>query len=691
MKASYSWLKDYVDVKLDPAKLAELLTMAGVSVTSCKKISGDYIFEFEITANRPDCLSVIGIAREVAALLGKKLKVPKELGPGTFGPGPDGYKRMDLVQKKLDPVQITIKDPELCPRYTARVIKNVDVKPSPDRIRERVISVGLRPVNNIVDITNFVLFETGQPLHAFDLDKLKGSICVRRAGAGEKIITIDNIPRTLAEGTLVIADEFGPVAIAGVMGGVRTEVTRLTKNILVESAFFNPVSVRKTSRALGITSESSYRFERKVDSRMVSGASGRASALVQEIAGGEIKAFTDVGRKSVYSKAIKFNPEKANSLLGISLKKLRAARILKSLGFSVKEKKGAMSVTPPSFREDVKNEIDITEEVARIYGYENIPLTIAPIVGNTKIKDFADILEEKIKRILMRAGLDEIITYGLIKKNSVEGLGLDEEEIIAVRNPLSIDQEIMRPSMLPGMLGVVSYNLNRKAKRLSLFEAGKIYREKNSRHTEEPVLSACLCGIRQENWKDGKREFDFFDIKGVFERLLSELAIDGVSFKKAEIEGFDRNVASHAERNGKIIARLGEVDKKILEKFDIGKKVFYGELYIAPLLHEAKFLEKKYRPLSKYPSVTRDISVILDENIASSDVIDIVREIGKALVKDASLTDCYSGKQIPKGKRGLLYRIEYRSNEKTLEDAEVDRLHSEIKSALSAGLAVSFR
>ncbi|MGB2705252.1 MAG: hypothetical protein WBC74_00080, partial [Candidatus Omnitrophota bacterium] len=350
-----------------------------------------------------------------------------------------------------------------------------------------------------------------------------------------------------------------------------------------------------------------------------------------------------------------------------------------------------VAVTVPSFREDVKSEIDLTEEVARIHGYENIPLTLPHIVGNTKIKDFADILEEKIRQTLTHLGLDEIITYGLIKKSGINGLGVADAEVIAIKNPLSIDQEIMRPAMLPGMLEVISYNLNRKAKRLSLFEVGKIYKEKGDRYAEEPVLSACLSGIRRENWKTGKQEFDFFDIKGIFERLLSELALGGVRFKKAEITGFEKGVASNIERNGKTIARLGEVDRKICEKFDVEKKVFYGELYMEPLLREARFLEKRYRPLSRYPSITQDISVILDENIASSEIIDTVKEVGKILVKGVSLVDYYSGKQIPKGKRGLLYRIEYRSDEKTLEDAEVDRLHAEIKTTLTAKLGISFR
>ncbi len=680
MKVSYSWLKDYVDVKLDPAKLAELLTMAGISATSCKKIGGDYILEFEITANRPDCLSVTGIAREAAALLRKKLKLPKELKTGQPASRPAGK-----------PLPITIKNPELCPRYTARIIKNIEVKPSPDWIKERIISVGLRPVNNIVDITNFVLFETGQPLHAFDLDKIKNNICVRPAASGEKIITIDNIPRTLTEGTLVIADENGPVAIAGVMGGIETEVTRLTKNILLESAFFNPVSIRRTSRALGITSESSYRFERRVDKGMAPGASARASALIHAIAGGEIRGFTDTGKKKVYSKTIKVDPKKTAAILGVPISGKRIAGILKSLEFSVKNKKDVMQVTPPGFREDIKSEIDITEEVARVYGYENIPLTIAPIVGNTTIKNFANVLEEKIKQTLMRAGLDEIITYSLIKKTAADTMGIDAGEIVSVENPLSIDQEIMRPSVLPGMLGVISRNLNRKAKRLSLFEAGKIYRKKNNGYAEETVFSVCLCGIRRENWKDGKREFDFFDIKGIFELLFSEIAIKKADFKKDTIEGFEENTASRVTGGGKIIARLGEVDKKIREKFDIDKKVFYGELYITPLSVEAKFPEKKYKPLSRYPGIRRDISVILGTGFASSDVIGIIGETGKALVKNISLKDCYSGKQIPRGKRGLLFRIEYRSDDRTLEDVEVDRLHSEIKKTLTSKLGISFR
>lgn len=680
MKVSYNWLKEYVDVRIDPKKLAYLLTMAGINVTSCRNVGGDYIFEFEITANRPDCLGIIGIAREVAALLGKKLEIPKELQKN---PQP----KARSPQPSLD---IELKDPELCFRYTARIIRNVEVRPSPDWLKEKIISVGSRPVNNIVDITNFVLFETGQPMHAFDLDKIRGSISVRRGIKGEKIITIDNVPRACNPDMLVIADEAGPIAIGGVMGGLKTEVNNMTKNILLESAFFNPISIRRTSRALGLSSESSYRFERRIANDMVANASNRGACLIETIAEGEIGPLIDIGKKKAYSKTINFDLGKANKILGVCITKGEAAKILKTLGFSVKAQKTSMKVTVPSFRGDVKNDIDITEELARIYGYEKIPLTIPRITGNIRIKDFASLLEEKISQALTRLGLNEIITYGLISKNSIKGLGIREDEIVVIKNPLSIDQEIMRPTLLPGMLGVISYNFNRKAGHLSLFEMGKVYKEKKNSYIEEPVLSIGLAGIRQENWKNQMQEFTLFDIKGVFEKLLETLGITHIVFKKGEIGGFNKDIVSTVENRGRVIACFGEVDKTICERFDIEKKVFYGELYVGNILEGVK-LDKRYTPISRYPSIRRDISVVLDKNIASSEVTSIIKEIGKTLVKEVSLVDYYKGKQIPEGKRGLLYRIEFRSNERTLKDAEVNCLHSEIKKALSEKLNITFR
>ena len=682
MKVSYSWLRDYVDTKIDPKRIAHLLTMAGVNVTSCENIGGDYIFELEITANRPDCLSVLGVARELAALLGKSLKTPKELK----------YREKPKTQsKKQKPAfSITVKNKELCFRYTARIIRDVEVGPSPDWLKNRIISVGLRPVNNIVDITNFVLFETGQPLHAFDLDRVKEGIVVRRAARGEKIITIDNAQKKMTEDMLVIADESEPIAIAGVMGGSATEVGNMTKNILLESAFFDPISIRRTSRALGVTSESSYRFERRINNCMVAAASERASALIAEIAKGKIGEFFDVGKKTSYSKKINLNLKKINSILGVDIKYNEAAKILKTLGFSITGKNNSAKITIPGFREDVKNDIDVTEEIARIYGYEKIPVTIPQIVGNTTIREPISLFQETLSRTLIRLGLNEIITYSLINRNKIKDLGVLENQIVAIKNPLSIDQEIMRPTLLPGMLEVIAHNFNRRAKQLPLFEIGKTYKEKQGSYVEEPILSIGLAGIKHDNWKSQKQEYDFFDIKGIFEKLLDESGLRGVAFKKGSISGLSKSVASLAEQGGDIVGCLGEVDKNILGKFDIEKNVFYAEIYITKLFNKIS-LTKRYAPYSRYPSVTRDMSIVMEKSVTSQELESIIKEIGKDLVKGISLMDYYKGKQIPENKRALLYRIEYRSDEKTLSDVEVDRLHSEIKKTISEKLNISFR
>ncbi|OGW75922.1 MAG: phenylalanine--tRNA ligase subunit beta [Omnitrophica bacterium RBG_13_46_9] len=680
MKAPYSWIKEYTDVRMDPKKLAHLLTMAGVTVEYVDNMGDDYIFELEVTANRPDCLNIIGIAREVATLLGKKLKVPKELTKSRY-----------LASGAKPALDVILADPELCPHYTARIIRDVEVESSPDWLKKRIISVGLRPVNNIVDITNFVLFETGQPMHAFDLDKIKGNLTVRKAKTGEKIMMIDNIPRTCDEDTLVIADEAGPIAIAGVMGGLETEVNNMTKNILLESAFFNPISIRRTSRRLGLGSESSYRFERKIDNEMVLRASERAGSLIEKIAGGKIGALVDTGDKKGYSKKINFNLEKSNSLLGTSVSKAEAVGILKALGFSVKENRKALKVTVPGFRADVKNETDLTEEIARIYGYDNIPLTVPRNIGHARIKDFASLVQENIRGLLIRFGLNEVITYSLIGRNKIEGLEICEDDIIAIENPLSIDQEIIRPAMLPGMLGVVSYNINRRAKGLSLFEIGKIYKEKKNAYVEELILSVCLSGVKRDDWKVRREEFDFFDIKGILTTLLEGLGLGEAVFKRYKTPGISEDIGSVVEFGGKIIGFLGEVDKKICNRFlDTEKKVFYGEVYIGRLLDKIS-LERRYVALGRYPSIVRDISVILDKDVTSHDITDIMKEIGGDLVDGILLVDCYKGKQIPEGKKGFLYRVEYRSNERTLEDAEIEKLHSRIKEALAERLKVLFR
>ncbi|NQT22060.1 MAG: phenylalanine--tRNA ligase subunit beta, partial [Candidatus Omnitrophica bacterium] len=441
MKASLSWLKDYVDIKLPADNLANILTMAGIPAEHVEKVGNDWCLEFEITANRSDCLSIIGIAREIAAITGKKLKLPKDL------------KRM-AGKKALSSqrLQINIKDKKLCPRYTGRIITGIKVVPSPKWMQEKLVSVGLRPVNNIVDITNFLLMETGQPMHAFDLDKIKGNIEIRKALKGETIKTIDGINQTLEEGMLLIADDKSPIAVAGVMGGIDTEVSRETKNILLESAYFDPISVRRTSRKLKLASESSYRFERKVDFEMVMPASDRAALMINTLAGGKIGKLIDSGSKAVSPISIKFNPEKANVLLGLDIPLKKQKDILKSLDFGVQGKKNILKVKVPSFRRDISQEVDITEEIVRIYGYDKISLTIPKMVGHSKLTDKSDIVKAEIRKYLSSMGLNEIITYNLISEEMLKGFSTGESSIVRLVNPLSREQGILTESLIPGIL-----------------------------------------------------------------------------------------------------------------------------------------------------------------------------------------------------------------------------------------------
>lgn len=682
MKVSYKWLKDYVDIRIDPRKLADLLTMSGSNVAAIEKLGGDHVFDLEITSNRADCLSILGIAREVAALLGKSLKIPPELRE---------KKQTKALAKKSEGLKILVKDPDLCPRYTGRIIRDIEVGPSPEWLKERILSSGLRPVNNIVDITNFVLLETGQPMHAFDLDRIQGPVVVRRAEKGEKIITIDNVQRTCDAGTLVIADDSGLIAIAGLMGGLSTEVNDMTHNILLESACFNSISVRKTSRFLGLGSESSYRFERKIDESMVGRASERAKRLISEIAGGQSGSLSDVWKKKPSTKTIAFNPDRVNSLLGASFDKKKSLKILKALGFILDEKKNAIKVTVPGFRQDVKAEVDLAEEIARIYGYENISLTIPRIVGNTGIKEFIDIFEERIGEILTRLGMSEVITYSLVKRSGTENLGAGEDELIPIQNPLSIEQELLRPSMLPGMCGVISHNLKRYARRNSFFEIGKIYKNNKGVLEEKPVLSLGVAGLKREDWNTGKEGFDFFDMKGIFERLMDGLGLRGeIIFSKNDVPGLKNGQSATVSSGKEIIASLGEIDPGISAEYDIKGPLFYCEVYLHELGKKVR-LEKSYVPYGKYPPISRDISILLDAGVTSHEVTNIIKEIGNPLARGVRLVSIYRAKEIPENKRALLYRIEYRSDDRTLEDAEVEKVHTDIRNTLSAKLNVSFR
>ncbi|MGB2629797.1 MAG: phenylalanine--tRNA ligase subunit beta [Candidatus Omnitrophota bacterium] len=679
MKLSYKWLKEYVDVKATPEEVAHALTMSGSEVEVMPEVGSDRVMDLEITSNRPDCLSIIGLAREVSTVFDKDLCLPELAIP-------------ENKREKGSKVECVIKAPKLCPRYTARVITGVKVAESDECIKERLSSVGLRMVNNVVDITNYCLMELGQPLHAFDLDKLKGGkIIVREAVKGEKIVTIDGIERKLEPGMLVIADSERPVAIAGIMGGVNTEVSGATKNILLESAYFDPISVRQTARKLGLGSESSYRFERGVDKGMIAGASDRASLIIKKETGGKICEFYDCGKLPAEGRVIKFDVEKAGRLLGIKLREDEVKRIFSRLGMIIdKEAAQVLAVKVPSFREDLTREIDLVEEAARIYGYDNIPETTTKLLAQTERKGKARLVEERIRGILPSLGLSEIMTYSLISEPAADIFSsITKEKTVQLSNPLSEEQKILSPQLLDGMLRMVSYNLNRKNKDLRLYEIGKIYARAGKEFREEPALCMGITGLAREGWKEGERGSDFYDLKGKAEALFRGTGLEP-EFAPEVVEGFDLCASMKIAGGKRPSGLLGQVGHDILKKYGIDQKVYVCQIELAGF-YEKAVLEDVYRPITRFPASSRDISILCDKPLTAGEISGVIVREGKDIIRRVKLVDVYEGKQVPPDKKSLTFSIEYGLDTRTLKEDEVEQAHSGIKEALSRKLGVSFR
>ncbi|MDO8489296.1 MAG: phenylalanine--tRNA ligase subunit beta, partial [Candidatus Omnitrophota bacterium] len=521
MKVTYSWLKDFVDLKIPPAELAEKLTMAGLEVVSLEEIGGDSVFEIEITSNRPDWLSVAGIAREVSAICGLKLK--------TVNPKETKIKTNDCLSVKIS--SIAKGD---CSFYSIRVICDVKVGPSPEWLKKRLTSLGCRPVNNIVDITNYILFETGQPLHAFDLDTLnQREINVRRAKTDEKIITIDGLQRILSPEILVIADKDKLIAIAGIMGGKEAEVTFKTRNILLESAVFNPILVRRAKQKLAIQSESAYRFERGVDFETAKAASLAAQELILKLASGRPCIYKSIGAKKSTNPIINLDAAYVNKVLGVVIPVIKIKQILSRLGLQVKIKtKNILQLKIPSFRQDLKLQIDLIEEIARIYGYAKIPKTIPAIRPGQGIADKRGV-SCGIKNILSGLGLHEVITYSLIDHNLLIKSGINTDRSpIEILNPLSCEQGVLRPTLLPSLIRCIAYNLNQQQENIKIFEIASSFSGESDSIREEPCLGIALCGINSFLTNQGlvKDEVTLLHLKGTLEILFGRLGVRGFDF-----------------------------------------------------------------------------------------------------------------------------------------------------------------
>jgi len=688
MKFTYNWLKEYVDIKLKPEVLAEKITMAGLEIEVVTKVEDDWVFEAEVTTNRPDWLSIIGIAREVAAITGKSVR-PRRVG--STAP----HQRGEQHTRRWPQVDIQVFDALACPRYTGRIISDVKAGPSPDWLKKRLQSIGVRTVNNVVDITNFVLFETGQPLHAFDFDKLSGAkIIVRRAKDSEEIVTIDGLKRKLNSGMLVIADERSPVAIAGVMGGENTEVTENTKTILLESAYFDPQIVRKCSRALGLSSDSSYRFERNVDLAAVKTASDRAVELIVKYCNAKTAGLVDVGKKTCVLKKVSLRLDRLNALAGVVIPGKDVLRILNALGLkSVRKGVTKFVFSVPSWRQDIKNEVDLIEEVVRIYGYNNIPDALPQGIDKKEIvfapKQFE--FENLIRNTLVSFGLNEVLTYGLVDKN-IDGIFQPVEigQNVVINNPLSPELAVLRRNLVAGVLLSARWNINRNAGQIKLFEIGPVYSIGALNRKEDSFLAICLSGLRADNWQDGAKQTDFYYLKGIIESLFLKIGI-----KDYEISSSDNKILLAAQSTqikiaGETIGSLGKVKKELLSKIDIEKDCFVCQLDLEKLFKYARF-EKRFVQLPKFPAVCRDISTLAKQEISNSEIVNVIKEAAGSILTDIKLFDVYRGEQIPKGHKSLVYRLTYQSPEKTLTDTEVEIIHSKIISNLKEKLGVGVR
>jgi phenylalanyl-tRNA synthetase beta chain len=684
MKVTYGWLKDFVEIKMAPEQLADKLTMAGLEVTSLEKIDGDYIFEIEITSNRPDWLSVIGIAREVAAITGEKLK------------------RLPEHQSTRAPVRnegqyvIEIENKQDCPLYTAKIIRNVKVGPSPEWLRKRLELVGCRSVNNVVDITNYVLFELGEPLHAFDADTLaQDKIIVRRAKNQEKLLGIDAEERILSPDILIIADAEKPIAIAGVMGGKHTEVSQDSKNVLLEAAIFNPVVVRRGRQKMGLQSEASYRFERGIDGNIVETASLRTVALIRELCQGDLVAAKRVGSVSFQDRRIDLEAESVEKILGVKISLARIKKILTDLGFKVKAKrKSGFTVNIPSHRQDVKAPIDLIEEIARIFGFDNTPTTLPAVMLQVQDSDTNKPLA-LIKNILTGLGLNEVITYSLVDRKSLDGFGGEENNLLEISNPLSQEQEVLRSHLSPSLAKCVAYNLRQQQPYINIFEIAKTYLRSENKIQEEYVLGIALCGTKSR-WfgpqqPDLQDEAGFLHLKGILASLFQRLGIDEKDMKFVFREnGYEVDVLIKDTK----IGLLRRLQKELLDRFDIKhKEVFAAEIALGEKLLPLIHIEKKFRPnlVGRYPGIARDVTLELERAVPFKDIKATITGLHESLLQEIGFKDYYAGQKVPAGFKRITISLRYYSAERTLTEAEINLLHDKVVAVLKEKLHAQIR
>lgn len=674
-------------------------TPVGLPLTATLNYIDDFILETSVTPNRGDCLSILGVARELAALINARCKKPQF----------EIIESEDAIDTKLE---IELWDPQLCPRYVARMVKGVRIAPSPFELRLKLFRHGVRPISNVVDVTNLVLLECGQPLHAFDHHRLEGGkIVVRRCTDGETFFTLDGIERNLPKNSLMICDAKRSVALAGIMGGQNSEIENFTKDVVIESACFERFGIRRTAKSLGMSTEASFRFERGTDPEGALWAANRASFLMQRIAGGEVlRGVVDAYPNPIIRPRVTVRNRRVSSLVGVDFRKEEIIHYLERLDIkceSCGESEESLICQSPSWRWDLEREVDMAEEVARIHGFQRIPVSMP--VGRVK-SDQSRTLNNRVRlaaKFMTASGFTEIVSMSFIPENACIDLGLltEHDSQLKLINPLTEDYSVMRRSLLPGLMSALKRNLNFKIESIRLFEIGKVFVPVDGSELprEDLVLSGIAVGPRySNNWHynrgeintygkvETRPETDFYDVKGAIENCLEGLGCEDVKFIRSDKAFLHPGKSANLLANGLVQGFVGELNPKKTREFGLTCKIQVFEILLEPFLLEYR---KKiaFRPLPRYPFVERDLSVVVETNCSGDDIKHLISRLGHGIINSVILFDLYRGESIPEGYQSMAFRIRYQSEDRTLTDAEVQEVHSQVIESLAERFGASVR
>lgn len=681
MKISYNWLKTYIDVNSSPQEVAERLTMVGLAAETVTAKDDDYILEFDITSNRADALSHYGIARELAAIYGVKAELPNPK-----------LKESSVATSSVTSVEIL--NPELCPRYAARVIRGVKVAPSPDWLVKRLESIGQRSINNIADITNFVLLEQGHPLHAFDFHKLAGKrIVVRTARAGETLKTLDGVERKLLEDMLVIADGERPSALAGIMGGEYSEISSDTYDVLLESAYFKPASVRRTARALDMKTEASHRFERGADPEACIRAINRCAELICEIAGGELLAeVVDAYPQPIARNDIELRYKRITALTGLVVEPARVPKLLTELGFEVTTlmTDSHWDVVAPSFRTDIHIEEDLVEEIVRHVGYEHIPLTL-PTWNGAGAYLTGEERRRKAQSTLIELGYSETISFSWVKTELDKYFQNKELNTLVISNPIDEERPQMRTSLLGGLVESLARNFNFGSRNIRLFEVGKCFEKQDDIVKEYEQLAFLATGQRSESdWQHQQEMLDFYDLKGVVEVLLENCGIKDYELERSSASYLHSGQAAQIKVANKILGHFGQMTPSLRDEFKFKQPVFLAELSLEQLL-TLPASDVKYTSLPKLQTVNRDLSFLLPENVSYQELQKAIKDLEIKELVNIRLFDIYTGKNLPTGRRSLSFSLRYQPLVESMTDQQINELDEKIINLLSSKFDAQLR